>query len=255
MERSRREASSHAQSLQANERQVARYLSPPLDSAYPLEYAFALLGDIRGMRVLDFGCGTGSNSLLLARRGARVVGVDLSDSLVHLARQRLDVNGLPGAARFAVGSAHDLPFASGSFDLVVGIAILHHLDLDLASREVFRVLRDGGRAIFQEPVRDSRLVRTVRRAIPYRAPDVSPFERPLTMAELRRFASPFHVDAIRAFSLPFVNAAHAVPRAARYIDDLYRLDRAVLASFPVFTRLAGIRVIALSKTPPAENRH
>ena len=61
--------------LVADERQVRRYLDPPLDTPFPLEYAYALLGDVRGRTVLDFGCGSGQNSLLLARRGARVVGV------------------------------------------------------------------------------------------------------------------------------------------------------------------------------------
>ena len=250
VERSRREAASHASSLRVSESQLVRYIAPPIDSPYPLEHAYALLGDIRGASVLDFGCGNGENTLLLARRGARVVGLDISDSLIGLARERLAVNGLPGAAEFVVGSAHDLPFATGSFDVVFGMAILHHLDLDLAAREVFRVLKDGGRAIFKEPVRDSRLIRAMRRAIPYRAPDVSPFERPLTVSELRRFASPFRTDSIRAFSLPFVNLAHALSHSPRYIDEIYRADRTVLQRFPRLARLAGIRVLAVSKSQP-----
>ena len=83
--------------------------------------------------MVDFGCGSGENSLLLARRGARVVGVDISESLIELARRRLAVNGLAGAAQFVVGSAHDLPLRSHSIDAVLGIAILHHLNLDAAT--------------------------------------------------------------------------------------------------------------------------
>ena len=112
-------------------------------------------------------------------------------------------------------------------------------------------VRAIGRAIFEEPVRDSGLLRAVRKMIPYRAPDVSPFERPLTSPELRRFASPFRTESVRAFSLPFVNAAHALSPVfapvARQIDRLYRIDRALLRRFPAFARLAGIRVMAVSK--------
>jgi SAM-dependent methyltransferase len=233
--------------LHANERQVARYLNPPLDSVFPLEYAFALLGNIDGLTVLDFGCGKGENSLLLARRGAHVIGVDISISLIDLARQRLEMHGFSCAADFVVGSAHDLPLATESVDLVVGIAVLHHLNLELAAREVFRVLKNGGRAIFQEPVRDSRMLRAVRKVIPYRSPNISPFERPLTSPELRLFASRFHTDSIRAFSLPFVNVAHAVAPLRQHIDKAYRLDGAVLRRIPIFASLAGIRVVALSK--------
>src|SRR2546423_276064 len=162
-------------SLIAQECDFQRYTSPPRSTNFPLEYAYSLLGDLSGKTVLDFGCGSGENTVMLARRHAYVVGVDISESLIRVARRRLDVNGLAGAAHFVVGSAHDLPLEDGSIDVVLGIAILHHLDLDAASREVARVLKVGGRAIFQEPVRDSRIVRTIRKCIPYRSPDVSPF--------------------------------------------------------------------------------
>ena len=234
-------------SLVANAANIARYLSPPMSTVYPLEYAYALLGDVNGLRVLDFGCGSGENSLLLARRGATVVGVDISESLISVARRRLQVNGLAGAADFVVGSAHDLPVLSGTVDVVLGIAILHHLDLDASAREVHRVLKTGGRAIFKEPVRDSRIVKAVRGAIPYRAPDVSPYERPLTSVELQRFAAPFRRARTRAFSLPFVNLTQALPPLRRYIHGAYRLDGAILKRLPSLAPFSGIRVLEVVK--------
>lgn len=233
--------------LKADAGQLARYLAPPPTTVYPLEYSFALLGDVAGKRVLDFGCGSGENCVVLARRGARVVGVDISESLIRVARKRLTVNGLGGKAAFAVGSAHDLPIEPGSIDVVLGIAVLHHLDLDASAREVHRVLKPGGRAIFQEPVRDSWLLKTIRRAIPYQAPDVSPFERPLTSQELERFAARFSRHRIRPFSLPFVNLTQAVPPLRRYIHESYRLDGALLKRAPSLHAYSGIRVIEVEK--------
>ncbi len=239
--------------LVVDERNLARYLDPPSDTPYPLEYAYSLLGDLRGRLVVDFGCGSGDNALVLARRGARVVGVDISEALLQLARRRVEANNrrvallLEGRANFVAGSAHDLPLTDGSVDVVLGIAILHHLDLAATSREVRRILRTGGLAVFQEPVRDSALMRGVRRLIPYRAPDVSPFERPLTTPELRAFATGFDVVGWRTFSLPFVNLARVVPRLRDHISSAYALDRALLTRFPVLKRFSGIHVLALRK--------
>ena len=97
---------------------VARYLAPATTTVYPLEYVFSRIGNVAGLRVLDFGCGSGENTLMLARRGASVIGVDISKSLIAMARRRLQLNKLAGAADFVVGSAHDLPIAAGSIDIV-----------------------------------------------------------------------------------------------------------------------------------------
>ena len=137
-------------SLTADESNIRRYMNPPLDTPFPLEFAYALLGDVRGRTVLDFGCGSGENSLLLARRGARVIGVDISASLIERAERRLQLNGVEGAAKFVVGSAHDLPVVSGSVDVVFGIAILHHLDPRATSRRSTG-LKPGGSGIFRNP--------------------------------------------------------------------------------------------------------
>ena len=236
-----------AERLIASERNVARYMNPPLDTAYPLEFAFAVLGDVSGKTILDFGCGSGENSLLLARRGAHVIGVDISTALLSLASRRLALNGVGDSAQFVVGSAHDLPLRDGSVDAVLGIAILHHVDLEAAAREIRRVLKPGGRAIFQEPVRDSAAIRAVRKMIPYRAPDVSPFERPLTTGELKAFADGFTVHAWRAFSLPFVNVTSVVPPLKPYIHQAYKVDKHLLGTMPWLSHFGGIRVIAIDK--------
>jgi SAM-dependent methyltransferase len=233
--------------LKASGSEVARYLSTSLDTAFPLEYAYALLGDVKGRSVLDFGCGSGENSIILATRGARVLGLDISAPLIDLARQRLALNGLGGAATFVVGSGHDVPVADASIDVVFGIAILHHLDLAATAREVHRVLKPGGRAIFQEPVRDSRLVRAIRKCIPYQAPDVSPFERPLTSEELRQFGAPFTTSRMRAFALPFVGAVQVIPPLRRFVHDAYRRDAQILRRVPQLTRYAAIRVVEFVK--------
>jgi 2-polyprenyl-3-methyl-5-hydroxy-6-metoxy-1,4-benzoquinol methylase len=121
IERSAAEAShANVANLLADETQVRRYLDPPADTCYPLEYSYHLLGDVRGKTVLEYGCGDGLNTMVLARRGARVKALDISPDLIEIARQRLIVNQIAGDVEFIVGSAHDLPLPDDSVTLYLG---------------------------------------------------------------------------------------------------------------------------------------
>jgi SAM-dependent methyltransferase len=100
----------------------------------------------RGKRLLEIGCGTGTDLLQFARGGARVTGVDLTPRSIEIIRQRFEVYNLPGD--FALEDAEGLSFADESFDVVYSFGVLHHTpDTARAIREVHRVLRRGGEAI------------------------------------------------------------------------------------------------------------
>jgi ubiquinone/menaquinone biosynthesis C-methylase UbiE len=105
-------------------------------------------GLVPGRLALELGCGTGIFLEKVAAAGARIVGLDLSADLLAKARARLD--GTSNVVLFR-GDAEHLPYKGSSFDVVYGSSVLHHLDLDRALGEVFRVLRPGGRCVFTEP--------------------------------------------------------------------------------------------------------
>ncbi len=240
-------ARNHVIDLLADETQVGRYLNPPANTVYPLEYSYHLLGDVRGKTVLDYGCGDGRNSLVLARRGAKVIALDISADLIRVARQRLAANSMPDV-ELIVGSAHALPLPDDSVDIVFGMAILHHLDLALSANEVKRVLRRGGRAIFQEPVRNSRLIKALRGLIPHQAPDVSPFERPLTGKELATYVEGFSEYRGRAFLLPTTSLVNALPPLRkRFMHACHRIDAAILRHLPPLGYYATVQVIEAVK--------
>jgi SAM-dependent methyltransferase len=228
--------------LRASEDNIRQYMDPPADTLSDLQYAFHLLGDVRGREVLEYGSGWGENTILLARRGARVHALDISPDLIDINRKRMEVNGVQGV-RFSVASAYEVPCPDASVDVVFGMMILHHLDLALAAREVARVLRPGGRGIFAEPMRSSPTLRVLRKWIPARLPaHVSPYERPLTLAELDGFSSGFGKGRARSFELPWLRAAGRVPFLRDRLMPLRRLDRALLSRFPSLEYYAAIRV-------------
>jgi ubiquinone/menaquinone biosynthesis C-methylase UbiE len=93
---------------------------------------------------LDVGCGTGFLSLELARRGHRVTGIDFAPQMLAEARKKAAAQGV--AVRFEAGDAEQLPFAEGSFDLVMTRHVLWTLPHpEQAIDEWIRVLRPGGR--------------------------------------------------------------------------------------------------------------
>lgn len=248
VERSASEAKrKESEDLRIKDDIIARYANPSADTAYPLEYAYYLLGDVRGKTVLDYGCGLGDNSVLVASRGAKVIGVDISPELIELAEKRLEQHDLAENSDFRVGSAHELPLENESVDVVFGMAILHHLDLKLASEEVFRVLKKSGRAIFLEPVRNSKFIKFVRNLIPYQQPDVSPFERPLTDAELKEFAARFTNYKSRAFSLPFVNLVEILGMSENAFHKATKIDGKILQKAEFLNYYASVRVVEMTK--------
>jgi SAM-dependent methyltransferase len=100
----------------------------------------------RGLKVLEIGCGLGTDGAQFAAAGADYTGVDLTEAAVALARGRFELFDLAGKLQTA--DAENLDFPDESFDLVYSHGVLHHTpDTAKAIREVHRVLRPGGRAV------------------------------------------------------------------------------------------------------------
>ena len=98
-----------------------------------------------GRRVLEVGCGMGTDLLQFARGGAHVTGIDLTPRSVETSRHHLRLYNQSGD--FAISDAETLPFADESFDLAYSNGVLHHTpNTGAAVREIHRVLRPGGLA-------------------------------------------------------------------------------------------------------------
>jgi len=115
------------------------------------------LGDVKGKYILELGCGLGKFSTYLCKKGANVYGIDISEEAVKAANM---INALNGTScQFRTGDIVKLPYNCEMFDRVVGVAVLHHLskpDVVEAMIQVQKALKHGGKAIFLEPIENSR---------------------------------------------------------------------------------------------------
>lgn len=119
----------------------------------PTEDELHLLGDLRGKRVLDLGCGGGQSSIAMVRQGATVIGVDFSETQLRYAQQLVGQQLSPALAqqlRFVHSDAEHLSeIASATIDLVLSVNTLQYVgDVASALHECGRVLCGGGQLIF-----------------------------------------------------------------------------------------------------------
>ena len=100
-----------------------------------------------GMEVLEIGCAVGYFTKEIAKSNAHVTAIDISPDLLEVAKKSVKSSNVT----FQVDNAYDLSFQDNSFDTIVGSSILHHLDVDKAFAELYRVLKPGGVIYFTEP--------------------------------------------------------------------------------------------------------
>jgi len=205
---------------------------------------FAFLGEVGARRVLDYGCGLGPASVLLARRGARVLAFDRAPDRARATQALAAASGQGERVRVAV-MAEALAYEDEAFDAVYGNAILHHVDLNAAARELLRVLRPGGVAVFAEPLGENPLLEFARRRVPYPGKARDPWERPLRYQDL---------DALgRVIPLAMVKEYQFLSMARRFIQNahirrvLEATDAWLLKRFPFLRRWCRYMVFVLRK--------
>ena len=107
-----------------------------------------------GHQVLDLAGGTGDIAALLCERvgkSGRVVLSDINEAMLEVGRQRLEDRGITGNISYSLANAEKLPFSDGEFDAVtIAFGLRNVTDKDAALREMFRVLRPGGKALILE---------------------------------------------------------------------------------------------------------
>ncbi len=191
--------------------------------------------DPAGKRILLYGCGPANGAVDLLEAGATsVTGIDVSEVEIEDAWRNARERGYERQVEFSVGDAHHTGFSDDAFDLVIGIAILHHLDVPVALAELRRILAPGGRAVLLEPLAHNPLLRLGRWLTPAaRTED----EHPLTVADWQRCADVFpnfsHREA-ELVSIPLMPLNLVLPAALQRVlaRRVSSVDDWLLKRFP-----------------------
>lgn len=169
-----------------------------------------IIGDWTGKQVLDLGCGGGFMSEALAARGASVIGIDPSEQAIKAAQRHAEAGAM--GVKYLVGRGEDLSFPPASFDIVVCVDVLEHVEnLNLVLDEITRVLRPEGVFLFdtinRNPLASLVMVtlgERILRLLPSGTHDPTMFIRPAELRsklELRNF----RVGQMKGFGPRWIN--------------------------------------------------
>jgi ubiquinone/menaquinone biosynthesis C-methylase UbiE len=121
----------------------------------------------RGRRVLDYCCGDGRYSFVVARNGGVATGIDISPVSIENCRRESRRQGLTAETEFHVMDAEAMTFADSSFNYGCVAGVLHHLDLQRAYSELARVIEPGGAVVSLEALGHNPIINAYRRRTPH----------------------------------------------------------------------------------------
>lgn len=219
---------------------------------YGMRQLLDKIGPVRGLRVLDVGCGLGVFSLYFAFQGATVYAIDISREAL------LSFNGSHNLFKI-LAPAEFLPFKDCSVDVIYGAAVLHHLDIPLAAKEFYRVLRPGGQCFFYEPLGYNPVISLWRCLTPHRRTST---ERPLVLSDLEPLRKAFGQN----ITVEFYHLLALLPQAVattvglmglsgqrlywriQWLESaLAKVDHCLFQLLPVLRRYAQVIVINCTK--------
>lgn len=198
-------------------------------------------------KVLDYCCGNGELSIILAKKGANVFGIDISPISVENAKKQASLQGMDKTTTFLVMDAEKLDFEDNFFDVIVCHGVLHHLDVKKAFPELARVLKPQREVICVDPLAYNPIFQLYRKLTPHLR-TAWETEHILGKKDLNIAKEYFGKVETRFFHL-FVLAAvlfRKLPAFNPILKILEKIDSAIL-KLPVLKWLAWQIVFILSE--------
>lgn len=180
----------------------------------------------------------------MAKRGAKVTGIDISPKMIELSLRNASFNDVNENTQFLEMSAQNMKLENDTFDFVVGLGALHHLNLELAGKEISRVLRPGGRAIFIEPRIPLKILIFIRSLLPQKCFE-SPGGAQLTDREISIFNNYFTSVSVAYFI--FLKKLARFPVIRNYTNQLDKIDLYLVNKFPFLKKFYWSFVLDFKK--------
>jgi SAM-dependent methyltransferase len=194
-----------------------------------------------GVTCVELGAGTGEFTVRLAETGSRVIAIELSETTADVCRTRVG-----DRAEVVVGNietGEGLGYLDGvEVDAIVGVSVLHHVNLDLTFENTFSRLRRGGRFAFSEPNMANPQIWLERHVdLVKRWRHVTPHETAFKVVELRRAfeAAGLVVDTCEPFEFLHPATPRALLGAVTAIESV--VERSPIRSVAGSLRIAGHR--------------
>ena len=227
------------------------------------KYILEQFGDVKGKRILDYGCGAAEGGIYFAKQGAKVVGIDVSTGMLEAAERLAAHHGVSIETRPVTGEG--IPAESGEFDFIYGNGVLHHVDLSRSRPELARILKKDGIACFIEPLTYNPVIEIYRRMAdtvrtddehPLSFDDIDSFKqnfgdvshREFWLTTLSTFLRFYLVDRVhptkeRYWKKIYTDAARLEP----FFKPLHQLDETLLRNIPILRKLCWNSVIRVAQ--------
>ena len=208
-------------------------------------------------KVLDYGCGIDAHGYLgtdnnnkpekifsfYKKHSLNFYGIDISDQAIKIAKQNSKKINFP--AKYFQMNAEQTNFDDGTFDLIFGKGIIHHLNFNKAIPELKRILKSNGSCLFFEPLDHNPIIKMGRILTPNKR---TPDEHPIKISDKKIFNKYFKNVTFHSFCFISIFAFifYKTPVFNKILKRFEKIDQYLLKRFPFFKRYGWIVIIELS---------